>query len=110
MIMFYSSANMDTEVLITLSAFDLSRSPNKHVAFGGVESITVGRPARAAVVGGDVPRTVDPVCPTSVTRWESRNWAAALFHTVMSMRAEFTPEAMKVVVDRRKVYAHRSAW
>ena len=34
-IMFYSSANMDTEVFDHPERLDLSRSPNKHVAFGG---------------------------------------------------------------------------
>ena len=91
-IMFYSSANMDTEVFDHPERFDLSRSPNKHVAFGGggihhCLGAQLARRQLAATFHELLTRL-----PDIHTVGEPELGNGNFFHTVLSMRAEFTPE------------------
>ncbi len=91
-IMFYSSANMDTEVFDHPERLDLSRSPNKHVAFGGggihhCLGAQLARRQLAATFRELLTRLPDI---HSVGEPELGN--GNFFHTVMSMTARFTPE------------------
>ncbi|HRD10685.1 MAG TPA: cytochrome P450 [Mycobacterium sp.] len=91
-IMFYSSANMDTEVFDHPERLDLSRSPNKHVAFGGggihhCLGAQLARRQLAATFHELLTRL-----PDIHTVGEPELGNGNFFHTVMSMRAEFTPE------------------
>ena len=94
-ILFYSSANMDTEVFDHPEQLNLSRSPNKHVAFGGggIHHCLGAQLAR---------RQINATFRELLTRLpdihtvgepELGNWN--FFHTVMSMTAQFTPETSK---------------
>ena len=91
-IMFYSSANMDTEVFDHPEQLNLSRSPNKHVAFGGggihhCLGAQLARRQLAATFTELLTRL-----PDIHTVGEPELGNGNFFHTVMHQRAEFTPE------------------
>ena len=91
-IMFYSSANMDTEVFEHPEQLNLSRSPNKHVAFGGggihhCLGAQLARRQLSATFTELLTRL-----PDIHTVGEPELGTGNFFHTVMHMRAEFTPE------------------
>ena len=91
-IMFYSSANMDTEVFDHPEQLNLSRSPNKHVAFGGggihhCLGAQLARRQLAATFTELLTRL-----PDIHIVGEPELGNGNFFHTVMHMRAEFTPE------------------
>jgi len=91
-IMFYSSANRDAEVFDHPERLDLSRSPNKHVAFGGggihhCLGAQLARRQLAATFRELLTRLPDI---RAVGDPELGN--GNFFHTVVSMTAEFTPE------------------
>jgi cytochrome P450 len=94
-VMFYSSANWDTEVFEHPEQFNVSRSPNKHVAFGGggIHHCLGAQLARRQIAATfrelltrlpDIRAVGEPVLGTG-----------NFFHTVISMAAEFTPETSK---------------
>ncbi|MGV0991017.1 MAG: cytochrome P450 [Mycobacterium sp.] len=92
-IMFYSSANMDTEVFDHPAQLNLSRSPNKHIAFGGggihhCLGAQLARRQLAATFTELLTRL-----PDIHTVGEPELGNGNFFHTVMSMTAQFTPEA-----------------
>jgi len=91
-IMFYSSANMDTEVFDHPERLDLSRSPNKHVAFGGggIHHCLGAQLARRQI--NATFRELLTRLPDIHTVGEPELGNGNFFHTVMSMTAEFTPE------------------
>ena len=94
-IMFYSSANMDTEVFDHPELLDLSRSPNKHVAFGGggIHHCLGAQLARRqlAVTFRELLTRLPDIRIVGEPELGNGNF----FHTVMSMRAEFTPEKQR---------------
>ena len=94
-IMFYSSANMDTEVFDHPAQLDLSRSPNKHVAFGGggIHHCLGAQLARRQITATF--RELLTRLPDIHTVGEPELGNGNFFHTVMSMTAEFTPEKAK---------------
>ena len=91
-IMFYSSANMDTEVFDHPERLDLSRSPNKHVAFGGggIHHCLGAQLARRQIAATF--RELLTRLPDIAVVGEPELGNGNFFHTVMSMTAEFTPE------------------
>ncbi len=94
-IMFYSSANMDTEVFDHPEVLDLSRSPNKHVAFGGggIHHCLGAQLARRQLSATF--RELLTRLPDIRVVGEPELGNGNFFHTVMSMRAEFTPEKQR---------------
>jgi len=91
-IMFYSSANMDTEVFDHPERLDLSRSPNKHVAFGGggIHHCLGAQLARRQLAATF--RELLTRLPDIHVVGEPELGNGNFFHTVMSMTARFTPE------------------
>ena len=91
-IMFYSSANMDTEVFDHPERLDLSRSPNKHVAFGGggIHHCLGAQLARRQLAA--IFRELLTRLPDIQAVGEPELGNGNFFHTVMSMTAQFTPE------------------
>jgi cytochrome P450 len=91
-IMFYSSANMDTAVFDHPERLDLSRSPNKHVAFGGggIHHCLGAQLARRQLSATF--RELLTRLPDIRVTGEPELGTGNFFHTVMSMNAEFTPE------------------
>ncbi len=91
-IMFYSSANMDTEVFDHPEQLNLSRSPNKHVAFGGggIHHCLGAQLARRQLTATF--RELLTRLPDIHTVGEPELGTGNFFHTVMSMTAQFTPE------------------
>jgi cytochrome P450 len=91
-IMFYSSANMDTEVFDQPERLDLSRSPNKHVAFGGggIHHCLGAQLARRQIAATF--RELLTRLPDIHVVGEPELGNGNFFHTVMSMTAEFSPE------------------
>ena len=94
-IMFYSSANMDTEVFDRPEQLNLSRSPNKHVAFGGggIHHCLGAQLARRQL--NATFRELLTRLPDIHVVGEPELGTGNFFHTVMSMTAEFTPEKSK---------------
>ena len=97
-IMFYSSANMDTEVFDHPEQLILSRSPNKHVAFGGggIHHCLGAQLARRQIAATF--RELLTRLPDIRVVGEPELGNGNFFHTVMSMTAEFTPEKSKAAV------------
>ena len=91
-IMFYSSANMDTAVFDHPEQLNLSRSPNKHVAFGGggIHHCLGAQLARRQLAATF--RELLTRLPDIHTVGKPDLGTGNFFHTVMSMTAEFTPE------------------
>jgi cytochrome P450 len=91
-IMFYSSANRDAEVFDHPERLDLSRSPNKHVAFGGggIHHCLGAQLARRQLAATF--RELLTRLPDIRTVGEPELGNGNFFHTVVSMTAEFTPE------------------
>jgi cytochrome P450 len=91
-IMFYSSANMDTDVFDHPEQLNLSRSPNKHVAFGGggIHHCLGAQLARRQITATF--RELLTRLPDIHVIGEPELGNGNFFHTVMSMTAEFTPE------------------
>jgi cytochrome P450 len=91
-IMFYSSANRDTEVFDHPELLNLSRSPNKHVAFGGggIHHCLGAQLARRQLAATF--RELLTRLPDIHTVGEPELGNGNFFHTVVSMTAEFTPE------------------
>lgn len=94
-ILFYSSANMDTEVFDHPEQLNLSRSPNKHVAFGGggIHHCLGAQLARRQI--NATFRELLTRLPDIHTVGEPELGNGNFFHTVMSMTAQFTPETSK---------------
>jgi len=90
-IMFYSSANRDTAVFDHPERLDLSRWPNKHVAFGGggIHHCLGAQLARRQITATF--RELLTRLPDIHTVGEPELGNGNFFHTVMSMTAEFTP-------------------
>ena len=90
-IMFYASANWDTEIFDHPERLDLGRTPNKHVSFGGggIHHCLGNQLARrqlAATFRQLLTRLPD-IESTGETVYGSGNF----FHTVATMPARFTP-------------------
>jgi cytochrome P450 len=94
-IMFYASANWDTEVFEHPERFDLSRSPNPHVSFGGggIHHCLGNQLARRQLAATfrqlltrlpDIRVVDEPVLSTG-----------NFFHGVNRMTVRFTPEASR---------------
>ncbi len=94
-ILFYSSANMDTEVFDHPEQLNLSRSPNKHVAFGGggIHHCLGAQLARRQINATFLELLTR--LPDIHTVGEPELGNGNFFHTVMSMTAQFTPETSK---------------
>lgn len=91
-IMFYSSANMDTEVFDHPEQLILSRHPNKHVAFGGggIHHCLGAQLARRQIAATF--RELLTRLPDIRVVGEPELGNGNFFHTVMSMNAQFTPD------------------
>ncbi len=91
-IMFYSSANMDTEVFDHPEQLILSRSPNRHVAFGGggIHHCLGAQLARRQIAATF--RELLTRLPDIHVVGEPELGNGNFFHTVMHMTAQFTPE------------------
>ncbi len=91
-IMFYSSANRDTEVFDHPEQLILSRHPNKHVAFGGggIHHCLGAQLARRQIAATF--RELLIRLPDIRVVGEPELGNGNFFHTVMSMQAQFTPE------------------
>ena len=93
-IMFYSSANRDAEVFDRPERLDLSRSPNKHVAFGGggIHHCLGAQLARRQLAATF--RELLTRLPDIRAVGEPELGNGNFFHTVVAMTAEFTPEKL----------------
>ncbi|MGO9158785.1 cytochrome P450 [Mycobacterium sp.] len=91
-VMFYASANWDTEVFHHPERLDLSRSPNKHISFGGggIHHCLGGQLARRQLSATF--RELLTRLPDIRTVGEPELGTGNFFHTVLSMTAQFTPE------------------
>lgn len=91
-VMFYSSANRDTEVFDRPDQLNLARHPNKHIAFGGggIHHCLGAQLARRQI--GATFRELLTRLPDIHVVGEPELGNGNFFHTVMSMTAEFTPE------------------
>ncbi|MFM8599165.1 MAG: cytochrome P450 [Mycobacterium sp.] len=91
-IMFYASANFDTEVFDHPERLDLSRSPNRHVAFGGggIHHCLGAQLARRQIAA--TLRELLTRLPDISAVGEPELGNGNFFHTVISMTARFTPE------------------
>ena len=85
-IMFYSSANRDTEVFDHPEQLDLSRSPNKTWPSAAEVSPLPGRPTRPPPDRGHLPELLTRL-PDIHAVGEPEFGNGNFFHTVMSMRA-----------------------
>jgi len=94
-IMFYSSANRDAAVFDHPERLDLSRWPNKHVAFGGggIHHCLGAQLARRQLAATF--RELLTRLPDIRAVGEPELGNGNFFHTVMHMRAEFTPEGKR---------------
>lgn len=91
-VLFYASANWDTEVFTHPERFDLSRSPNPHVSFGGggIHHCLGNQLARrqlAAIFTELLTRL-----PDIHVVGEPTYSRGTFFHGVNAMTARFTPE------------------
>jgi cytochrome P450 len=91
-ILFYASANWDTDVFEHPERFDLSRSPNKHVSFGGggIHHCLGNQLARKQLTATF--RAVLTRLPDIQVVGEPVYGAGNFFHTVKSMTARYSPE------------------
>ena len=94
-VMFYSSANWDTEVFEAPEQFDVSRSPNPHIAFGGggihhCLGNQLARKQLAAIFTELLTRLPD-IAVVGEPVLSNGNF----FHGVNKMTAKFTPEAAR---------------
>lgn len=91
-VMFYSSANWDTEVFDHPERLNLSRSPNKHISFGGggIHHCLGAQLARRQL--NATFRELLTRLPDIQVVGEPELGTGNFFHTVMSMTAQFTPE------------------
>ncbi len=92
-IMFYASANWDSTVFEHPQRFDLSRSPNPHVSFGGggIHHCLGNQLARRQLAA--IFREVLTRLPDFAVVGEPRYSTGNFFHGVNAMTARFTPEA-----------------
>ncbi len=94
-ILFYASANWDTEVFEHPERLDLGRSPNKHISFGGggIHHCLGNQLARRqlAATFKELLTRLPDIASTGNTAYGAGNF----FHTVASMPATFTPEASR---------------
>ena len=91
-VMFYASANWDTDVFYHPERFDLSRSPNKHVAFGGggIHHCLGNQLARRQLAATF--RELLTRLPDIHVVGEPIYGTGNFFHAVNSMTVRFTPE------------------
>ena len=94
-IMFYASANWDTDVFQRPDRFDLSRSPNPHVSFGGggIHHCLGNQLARRQLAA--VFRQLLTRLPDIEVVGEPRYGTGNFFHAVNSMTVRFTPETQR---------------
>ena len=92
-IMFYASANWDTDVFDAPERFDLSRSPNPHVSFGGggIHHCLGNQLARRQLAA--IFRELLTRLPDIAVVGEPALGNGNFFHAVNSMTVHFTPEA-----------------
>lgn len=93
-VMFYSSANWDTEVFDGPERFDVSRSPNPHIAFGGggIHHCLGNQLARAqlAAIFTELLTRLPDIEVVGEPVYSNGNF----FHGVNRMTVKFTPEAL----------------
>ena len=91
-ILFYASANWDTDVFDHPERFDLSRSPNKHVSFGGggIHHCLGNQLARRQLAA--MFRELLTRLPDIRVVGEPVYGTGNFFHALDSMMVEFTPE------------------
>jgi cytochrome P450 len=94
-IMFYASANWDTEVFEHPERFDLSRSPNKHLSFGGggIHHCLGNQLARRQLAA--IFRELLTRLPDMRVVGEPVYGTGNFFHAVNSMTVHYTPEATR---------------
>ena len=91
-VMFYASANWDTEVFQEPEVFDLSRDPNPHVSFGGggIHHCLGNQLARQQLRA--IWRELLTRLPDIETSGEPRYTVSTFFHGVNHLPVRFTPE------------------
>jgi cytochrome P450 len=91
-VMFYASANWDTDVFIDPDRLDLSRAPNPHVSFGGggIHHCLGNQLARAqlASIFTELLTRLPDIHVVGQPAYSSSNF----FHGVNAMTVRFTPE------------------
>ncbi|GAA4120752.1 cytochrome P450 [Nocardioides fonticola] len=91
-IMFYASANWDTDVFEHPERLDLGRTPNKHISFGGggIHHCLGNQLARRQLAATF--RELLTRLPDIAVSGETVYGHGTFFHTVSSMPVTFTPE------------------
>lgn len=94
-IMFYASANWDTDVFDAPEQFDLSRSPNPHVSFGGggIHHCLGNQLARRQLTA--VFRELLTRLPDIAVVDEPAYSTGNFFHGINRMAVQFTPEVSR---------------
>lgn len=94
-VMFYASANWDPEVFDQPEVFDLSRSPNRHVSFGGggIHHCLGNQLARRqlAAIFTELLTRLPDIAVVGEPTYSNGNF----FHGVNKMTARFTPEGQR---------------
>ena len=91
-VMFYASANWDTEVFDAPERFDLSRNPNPHVSFGGggIHHCLGNQLARQQLAA--IYRELLTRLPDIEVSGEPSYTVSTFFHGVNHLPVRFTPE------------------
>lgn len=94
-ILFYSSANWDTDVFDHPEQLDLARTPNKHISFGGggIHHCLGNQLARRQLAATF--KELLTRLPDITSTGDQVYGAGNFFHTVSAMPATFTPEALR---------------
>lgn len=92
-VLFYAAANWDTDVFEHPERFDLARTPNKHVSFGGggIHHCLGNQLARRQLAATF--RELLTRLPDIEVVGDTAYGAGTFFHVVSSMTARFTPES-----------------
>jgi cytochrome P450 len=92
-VLFYASANWDTEVFDHPERFDLSRHPNPHISFGGggIHHCLGGQLARQQIKA--IWRELLTRLPDIEVSGEMSRTTSTFFHGVNHLPVRFTPEA-----------------